>query len=211
MDGLHMLGADEIGEGYADLIGPIFQAAGGIVQSGVNYHEQDQAKKKLAADDEAKVKAAMAADINAVTAAAKADVSAQLKSPSAAVDAGAAAAAVAAQTRAGSVLSPAAAEQRARAAEAALAAATAKAQASPKDGYLLAVMKAWTATVNKAQNSQITSTALVPTTGAASGYDTGESWFMRPVLGPVPGWGVALGGAGTLGVVALAVKKWFLH
>lgn len=198
---LELLGVDECVGLDAGSFGSIFQAAGELAKGGISLYEQDKAEKKAAADSDAKLKAVIAADVAASVAAARADVSAQAKSASAQVDKAAAEAAARAQDRAGSALSPTNSAQRAEAAEKALAQATAKAQASPKDAYAVALMKAWTATVNKANNVQLT--ADQPARPAEGG---GESWLTRKVVGPVPGWGVAAGGVGLVGLIGLSLR-----
>ena len=43
--------------------------------------------------------------------------------------------------------------------------------------------------------------------GKAPKEEGGESWITKPVLGPIPGWGVLTGGAGILGGIALVLAK----
>lgn len=208
MDGLDLLGAeDKKGFDY----GALAQAAGGIIQYGTAAADKDKAEKKSAAEEKASLETAVAADLTAATAAARAAVSQQLKSPSAAIDASAAATAIAAQDRAAAKLSSDAADKRADAAEKALADATKAAQAAPKDGYKAALVIAWTAIVNKAHN-----TSIVTSDGGSGGGKRGKgddggqkNWFVRPVLGPIPGGGVLAIGAGVLAGLAFVVKKLF--
>lgn len=192
---LDLLGAE--GGGFD--FGTIFKAAGELAQGGISMYEQKQAKEKAAADDSAKVNAAVQADTAASVAMAKADYSAVMKAPSASIDAAAAEVASRAQDRAGSVLGTDGQAKRAKAAEAALDRAIVNAQNKPKDRYAMALVKAWTATVNKAQNVQIVSAASsgpVPDTGGIGDF------LSRRVVGPVPVWGVGLAGAGVLGLLA---------
>lgn len=173
-------------------LGTLFQTAGSLAQAGVNLYESEKAKQdaeaasaKSSAQERAKLEAAISADVNAAVAAARAAFSAQSKLASAAVDASAASQAAAAQARAGASLSPESVEKRLEAANRALAAATAKAQANPKDAYALALMNAWTATTNKIQNVQITDpgpTGFSGPRGASrkgGGHDHAESWLDR--------------------------------
>ncbi len=198
---LELLGVDHVGLDPASF-GSIFQAAGELAKGGISLYETDKAEKKASADDKAKLAAAVAADIAASTAAAKAESSVQTKAASAEVDKAAAEAAGRAQGRAGAALPPALAPQRAEAAEKQLAAATALAQKNPKAPYAVALMKAWTATVNKANNTQISTADAVPKASEA-----GESWLTKPAIGPVPGWGVAAGGVGLMGILGLVLKR----
>jgi hypothetical protein len=103
-------------------------------------------------------------------------------------------------------LDPDTAKKRSLAAEKALAEAIKNAQAAPKDPYRAALVAAWTATVNKAQSMSI---MLAPSkTGFPPRMSQQEdSWLMRPVLGPVPGWGVAAGGVGLLALLGVVAKK----
>lgn len=202
MDGLHYLGCDtHVGFDY----GSILQSAGGLASGIISSVEEDKAKEKLAADDEKKAQAAIAADLAASNAAARAETSAALKQPSAAVDASAAQTAAAAQDRAAADLSPSASEKRAAAADKALKDATASAQASPKDGYKAALVRAWTTTANKAHNVSIVSSEGGK--GKKGDKSGGESWFTRRVVGPIPGYGVVVGGVGILGILGLVIKK----
>lgn len=193
---LELLGA-EAPAGWGALIGPIVQGAGELAKGGISIYEQHQAeeaaaaaKQKAVADDAAAARAAISADVTASLASARAQMAAQLKQASAPIDREAAEMALRAQDEAGADLSPAASKQRVDAARKALETATRKAQASPKDVYAVSLMRAWTATLNKAGNRQIASaTSLVPEAGQG-----GPSWFTRPVVGPVPGWGVLAGG-----------------
>ncbi len=199
---LALLGVNHVGLDPASF-GSIFQAAGELAKGGISIYEQDKAEKKASADDKAKLTAVIAADIAASTAAAKAESAVQTKASSAEVDKVAAEAAGRAQDRAGAALPASLAPQRVEAAEKQLAAATAQAQKNPKAPYAVALLKAWTATVNKANNTQISSADVAPRrTG-----EGGESWLTRPVVGPVPGWGVAAGGVGLAAVLGLVLRR----
>lgn len=191
----------------------IFNLAGNLAQTGLNIADSekqkqqaqqtaDAAKAKTTADDRNKLNAVLAADAAASQAAAKAAYSAQGKLASAPIDASAAQQAAQMQARAGMGLSPAVTDQRLDAAQKALAQATAKAQANPKDGYAVALMNAWQATLNKIQNVQITG----PESGggkAGKGGKGGGSW-LDGKTGPVPNKVVA--GAGVLAAGGLLVK-----
>lgn len=200
MEGLHLLGVD---------YGSILQSAGGIITSAVDVAQQAEKEKQLAGAEKKKLDTAIAADVAASNAAAKAAVSAQLKSASAQIDLMAAQSAIAAQDRAGAALSAESAELRVAAAEKQLELATQNAQATPKDGYKAALAAAWTQTVNKARNLDI---QAAPARGAGKGGGAGsekEPWLTRRVLGPVPGWGVVVGGGALATVLGYLVKKIF--
>lgn len=197
MEGLDCFGAFDWGG--------LIQTAGNAAQFGVTAYQKSEADKKAASDQASALKRAIEADANASVAVARARASEQGKTPTAAVDQMAAQTAVAAQDRAGVGLNSESSRKRAEAAERALAEAIKNAQAAPKDIYKAALVAAWTQTVNKAQNTTIVTqpspTGLPP---AAP-----ESWFTRPVLGPIPGYGVLLGSAGLATGVGLLVKKFF--
>lgn len=195
------IGNTEIGFDFGDGFGQILQAAGGLTTGITSMVKKDQDEKKLASDDEAKLKSAIAADLAAAAALAKADVSVQLKSASAAIDKAAADSAESAQDRAASKLSSDANDRRADAADQALARAVAAAQAAPKDGYKSALVKAMTTVANKAHSGAIVSSENKGSEVAKS--DSG-SWFSGKT-GPVPNKAIA--GVGALGVAALVAKK----
>jgi hypothetical protein len=201
--GFEVLGCDdEIGLDYGQLL----QAAGGVAQYGVSAAEQEKKESAGKADDAKKLAAVIAADYAASEASAKADASAQLKSPSASIDAIAAQTALATQDAAGAAgFSSDSAKKRADSADQALAAAIKEAQSKPKDVFLAAKVKAWQATANKAHGSAIVS--LDKGGSGGKGGPGGESFFTKKVLGPIPGWGVLTLGAGVLGAVAIVLKK----
>lgn len=210
MDGLDCLGAenaDEVGFDYGSLL----QAAGGVATYGVSAAEAEKKESSDKSADDKKVKDAIAADVAAASAIAKAAVSAQLKNPSAAMDATAADMAVAAEDKAGGAgLSPDGAKRRADAADTALAAAVKLAQSKPADQFAAAMVKAWQATANKAH-----STAIASSDGSDSGGKHGKgdkggsggSWLTKPAIGRLPGYGILAVGAGLLGLVVVVLKK----
>ena len=197
MDGFDCLGAEVVGFDW----GGAAQTAGGVISFATEAAEKDKAEKKSSADEKAALDKSIAADLAASNAVAKAAVSAKLKSPSASIDKTAAQSALAAQDKAGAALSADSASKRADAADKALDLAIKNAQAKPNDGYLAALVDAWTQTANKAHNVSITSS---DDSGGGKkgkrGHDDGggQSWFTRPVLGPIPGAGVLALGAGVL-------------
>jgi hypothetical protein len=200
-DGLDTLGAEDVmGIDY----GSILQAAGGLATAGVSAAEQKKKEDEAKADEDKKVKAAIAADQAAASAMATADLSAQAKGPSMAIDAQAAQMAISAQDAAGAGLSADGQKKRAAAADATLAAVVKAAQARPTDLNQKALVKAWTTVANKAHAG-----AISPTPGSGLDIYGGQSWFTRPVWGRVPGAGVLAISAGALGVVGFAVKKFF--
>lgn len=201
MSGFDCLGAESVGFDYSAL----FKVAGGLLEGGGSMLEQKQAGDKATTDSATKLDAAITADRDASNAATKADVSAQLRSKSAKADADAADKASAAQDKAGADLSPDDIQKRADAADKMLATATKSAKAKPNDGYKAALVKAWTATVDKIHSQ-----------GGSDGGDKGkkdkgekdqESWFSRPVLGPLSGSMVLAVGAAGVVVLGLVVKK----
>lgn len=203
MDGLDTLGAEDVmGVDY----GGILQAAGGLATAGISAAEQKKAEDAAKANESKNVAAAIAADQAAATAMAAAELSAAAKGPSAAIDAQAAQMAITAQDRAAAALAGDGHKKRAEAAEATLAAVVKVAQSKPTDRNQAALVRAWTAVVNKAHAG-----AIMATPGA-SGFDAygGQSWFTRPVMGSVPGYGVLLIAGGALTAVGLVVKKFFM-
>lgn len=209
MDGLRYLGCEEyvgLDFGY----GTLFKTAGGIAEGAIVAHEQDVAQEKLDKDEETRVSAAVAADIAASNAQARAEISAQLKSPSASIDAQAAQLSASAQDKAGGALSDAGSQKRAVAADKALADAIKNAQAAPKDGYKAALVKAWTAASNKAHNTSIVSSDAGGGKGKGKGgKGSGESFWTRRVVGPLPGAAVVPIGVGVVGALGYAVKRIF--
>lgn len=218
---LDLLDADIVGEGeggggggFGDFgLSSIFNLASNLAQGGVNIYEGEQKKKqaaagraKSAAEEQSRLQAAISADGAATQAAARAAFSAAQKLASAEVDQAAAAQASGAQARAGAGLSPDSTRKRIEAAEKALAAATSKAQAAPKDAYALAAMRAAQATLNKIQNAEIVGPeggGSAPASRAASGGGGGAGW-LEGKTGPVPNKVVA--GAGALGALGLLFK-----
>jgi hypothetical protein len=199
MDGFDCLGADVVGFDPTSLLAP----AGAIATYGVSAYEADKKEKEQKADQGKALQAVIAADYAASEAAAKADVSAQLKSASAGIDATAAQMASSAQDVAASAgLSAESSKKRADEADKALKAAISEAQKKPKDGYAQAKVRAWQATVNKAHSGAIVA--------RGSGLDSygGESWFTKPAIGKLPGWGVLVVAAGLLTAGGLLLKKY---
>lgn len=206
-DGLDTLGAEDVmGVDY----GSILQAAGGLATAGVSAAEQSKKDDADKADQDKKVKAATAADVTAANAMAQADISAAGKLPSASIDAQAAQMAVSADDTAGAALSADGQKQRAAAADSTLAMVVKAAQAKPTDAHQAALVKAWTAIANKAHSGAISGD------GGKGGKDKsgfdgygGGSWWTKPAVGKIPGYGVVLGGVGILGALGLVVKKFF--
>lgn len=200
---LDFVGANvEIGFDWSEGLGSIFQAAGGLTQGITSIVEKEQAKQKAAVEEKAAIDASVKADLAAAFALQRAALSAALKSASAEMDKTAADIAVSAADRAGAKLSAGAQAARADAANQSRATAISAAQASPKDAAKKALVDAWTMLINKAQ------------AGAIIASDKGEvvpreekSWLTKPAVGPVPGWGLAAGGAALAAVLA---KKFLL-
>ena len=199
--GLDLLGAEEGGvPGWGGLIGPIVQAAGGIAQGGLSIYEQQEKEKKAKAESASEVAAAIRDDAAAASALANAAASTMLKRPTADIDQATANAALSRSRSHGP------SQGRADAAQKALDAATAAARKNPKDAYKMALARAWVQIANVADN------ALVKAADQPKGGDTGwgESWWTRPAVGKIPGWGVVAGGGGVLVGLGLAIKKWLL-
>lgn len=205
-DGLDTLGAEDVMAVGVDY-GAILQTAGAAGTGAFSIYEQDKKEKEAKANETKNVNAAIAADKAAATAMATAELSAAAKGPSAAIDAQAAQMAATAQDRAAALLSADGHKKRVDAAEATLAAVMKVAQQKPTDRNQQALVRAWTAIVNKA-NAGVVTAANVP---GASGFDMygGQSWFTRPAWGAVPGYGVLLIAGGALTAVGLVVKKFF--
>jgi hypothetical protein len=195
---LDYFGVDEFGFDYGSLL----QAAGNLTTGIVSSVEESQKQEKASSEQTKALDTAVQADIAASNTAAQAMVSAQLKSASAKKDAAAAQAAAQAAAGAGAGLSPESAKSRQDTADKMLANATARAQAKPKDGYLAATVKAWTQTVNKLHDGG----SLEEKKGKKT---SDEGWLTRRVVGPIPGYGVLVGGAGLLGGIGIVVKKIF--
>lgn len=214
---LALLGADPVPTGgLSSWLGPIFQGAGEIAKGGIAIYEGQQAEKKAGEDKKRfdaeakqKLEAAKVADRVASEAAARAAVSAASKGPGAAADAANAEVTARAQDRAAAPLTQyqGANEQRIEAAEQALQAAARSAADSPKDTYKLALVRAWQATVNKANAGQIVASDKAQGQGGGEVRGSGDSFWTKKVIGPVPGWGVAAGGVGVVGLGALLLKK----
>lgn len=203
--GAECIGDDNGGGGILSFITPVLQTAGEAAKAGIAYKEGKDAAERASTNEKASIEAATGADRAAVTAIAKAEVSALTKSASAAIDKDAAEDMVRRQDRAASALSESGQRQRAAAAEDALSKAITAAQASPKDQFKLALMKAWRMTVNKAQSGAIASSASPSTPASGGDSSVGVmAWLSRPAIGPVPNWGLAAGG---VGIVALLAKK----
>jgi hypothetical protein len=220
-DGFDCFGTDEeLGFDTSALL----QGAGGLASGVMAQVKDDQAKNKVSADESKKLANAIAADIVAVTAAAKADTTApkvgRATGVSATADAAAAKIAASAADKAAAGLSADSQQKRADAADKALAASVAALQKSPSNEYQAALVTEWTAQANKAHSGSISASddGSADDSGGGKkgkggkgkkGADAGGSILTRPVLGPVPLWGVLVGGAGILGVVGVVVKKMF--
>lgn len=211
---LHLLGAEQPGQAAAQaaggfswggIVGPILQFAGEAGKTGISMWEQNETQNRLAAEEQSKLTAALDADRKATAAIARADVAVKLNMPTKAADQGAAEVAERAQDRAGAALSPAASAKRVTVAEDALEKAAAASQSDPKSAYKAALVRAWTKTANKANG--ITLVTSDSGRNISAGTARGGSWFTRPVVGPVPGWGVAVGGVGLLTGLGLFLRR----
>jgi hypothetical protein len=196
-DGFDSLGFD---------FGKLLQATGGVATYGVSAYEEEKKAKEDKATQSKNLSAVIAADQAAANAIAKAEFSAATMAPSAAIDAQAAQMAVATEDRAGAAgLSAESQKKRAEVAEGGLNAAVKAAQARPADKYLAALVKAWGLVVNKANSGAI----MAAGQPGASGFDSYGSWWTRPAVGKLPGWGVVTIGVGLATAVGVVVKKMF--
>jgi len=221
MNGLDFLGADPAPRAQRHALGmdlgiysSILKAAGGVAEGAIEAHEADEAKAKTDKEESDKVSAVINADVAAVVAAARSAISDLTKSNTAATDKAAAQIAASAQDRVAQGLSSSGQEKRADAADKALNVAINRSRSSPNDKYLAELVKQWTTVANKAHGGAVASVDDETSDkkggkgkkgkGAAVG---GDSWFMRPVVGPIPGYGVAIGGTGALVGLGLLAKK----
>jgi hypothetical protein len=209
-DGLDSFGCEDIGVDY----GSILQSGGALAQGIVAAKEASDAESKTSADEQKKLSLSIAADVAAVAASARADTTAprvgRASSPTAAVDAQAADLAMKAADHMAEGLSEASQQKRADAADKQLADAIKRAQANPKDEYLAAMVKEWTAQANKAHNGSITASDDGKKGKKGKGA-SGESFWTRRVIGPIPGYGVVAGGVGLAGGLGFAIKKIFFR
>lgn len=176
--------------------GDIFKSTGELVKGGAELYEKEQAAKKSSADDKKSLDDAIAKDITASKAVAVAAMSAAT-----AADKESAKFALSLQDKAGEKLSGDSQSKRADAADKALGEAMAKWKASPKDEFAAALVKAWQATSTKAHGGAIVAKGDESESKSAKrsrGDDDSGSGIMsllrKKVVGPVPVWGVGLGG-----------------
>ncbi len=99
------------------------------------------------------------------------------------------------------------AAERVTAAELSLEMTTTKLQANPTDRLLQILRKAWQETLTSVQNAEIVQSDKPSSERVSTLQAAEKSWFVRPVVGPIPGYGVVLGSAGVAGLGWLAVKK----
>lgn len=187
-----------------------FKAGGELVQRGLDYRAQKEAESKAGKDTEAALTKVVTADRQATAANARALESGEAKSPSHDADAQALELASAAQDDAARGLSNDNQKKREQIAKDDLSKAVADWQkaTSSKDAaatkaasYKVAAAKV---TWGKAQNALMVAAAQP---GAAGLETHSRSWFTRPVLGPLPGAVVLVGGAALgAGLLALVVK-----
>ena len=223
MSGYTILGeyrGESVGEGgsWMDMLPGLFSAAGGAAGSLIEKKKTDDAAAKTAKDSEAALYAAITADQRAKDALAKALVSEELKSSSASADRMAADMALSTQDEAARGLSPENQKKRSEAAKKALEKATNEWQAASANNKP-AVTKAkelWVKAAQtiyaKTQNALMVSAAQLPGGLAQQQWQMqqmqmqNQSWFTRPVLGPIPGYGV-VGGLAAVAVAAAVVLK----
>lgn len=192
--------------------GDVMKAGGALAEAGIKTYETQKAADEASAAEKKKLDVVKAADERAAIAMANSMTSEGLavsapagKSKTAAIakastDKRALEAAILAQDRAAEDLPVAVVKARVDAANVALDAAVQKQVATPTSTYAQNLVKAWQKIITKAKYGEIVKRADAPIT-------LYESWWTRPAVGPVPGWGVAVGGVGMLGVIGLIVKR----
>ncbi len=203
--------------GSGNIISSVFDMLKQGTQGVIQMKSDKDAAAKAAGDSSAALNAATAADKTAKDALAKALVSEALNLGSASADRLASDLASQAEDAATAGLSPDNQKKRADAARAALQAATNEWQAASagKDANITKVKELWVKAAQmiyaKTQNAMLQQAAQVPGGVVQHQQDMvkvpSQSWFTRPVLGPIPGIGVVgiLAAAGT--AVAVMLKK----
>ena len=204
---LNMLGSIGVAGPYGDLYGSLFSTAGNLGEGIMKAVDADKAEKEASSRDKSALDAAITADLAASSALAAALASAAFAKDErgqALAQANKMAADIALSTQdvAGAKVPAALVPQRVDKAQAQLAAAVAKLQAAPGDAYAQGLVKAWTQTLNKAQNGQIVKSAP-----DGPRQQVQEGWLTQKGLLGLPNYGVVAGGAGLAGAVWYAVKK----
>lgn len=205
---------EETSSDTGGIISNIFDMVKQGTQSVVAAKAQKDAANKAAGDSAAALNAAISADNVARDAIAKALISAALSQPSASADQAAMTLALQTEDMAAVGLSSENQKKRADAALDALKKATANWQTASKDTTSAKIasfsVQAAQQVYGKTQNMMLQQAAQVP--GGVVQHQQemakvpSQSWFTRPVVGPVPGWGV-LAGLGAIGTaVAVALK-----
>jgi len=200
--GITILGAADTGFNWQGLVSAAAEAA----NTGITYAQQKSAKEQADRDSATKAQAAIDADAHAVDALA----AAQVALPGPAQDAARLEVqqAVLAEDAASAGLSPDAAAKRLKAAQdsatkaaSEYSAAVVAAGADPKNATKQSALalagakaKAWATVITKAQAWQMVQSPTTPSAPTPPPRRDSGSWWTRPVAGPVPGWGVAVGG-----------------
>ena len=185
-----------------------FNVASEVLSRGLEYKEGKEAAAVAAKTGAADLRRVVDADQRVKDAVYTARVSEEFKRPTAEADKAAAAQAILAQEIAAEGLSPENQKKRAAAAKAALDRAVAewqKAAAGANKGAARAkqiMVEVADAIYGKTQYQRITANP-----GEGQSAAAGPSWWTRPVVGPVPGWGVAVGSAGIAAAVGTILWK----
>jgi hypothetical protein len=192
--GFDCLGVSYIGD---DLLSTILKTGAAVAEGQIEAHEQGQADAKTASEEHAHFEAAKSADAQAATAIAHAIVSGALNASTADSDRTFAEKMFTDAHTARSALAPDSEKMRDAAAKSQLARAVANAASSHGDGYKKALADAWQKVVSS-------NTAFDAKTSSTK---SSESWLTRRVLGPVPGYGVLVGGGGILAGIGYAITR----
>jgi hypothetical protein len=187
----------EDGGGGGFNYGSLFKMAGGLLEGGANILQQQQAEKEQTAAAESSLQKVLAADKAAANALVKADLSTQLKSKNAAALIKAATAAVLETDKVAAGLSPDGQQKRLDEANRMLGSVKKVLQAN-KNPNTIALVKAWTAIVDKIRN-----VASTPMQDLAEQ----ESWLLRPAVGKLPGYGVLVGAGALTVVLGVVITK----
>lgn len=209
-----ILGDGDSGGIISDVFDFLKKGTANVIQA----KQAKDAAEKATRDSAADLQNAIAADQMAKDALGKALVSEDFKTSSAAADRLAANMALQAEDTAAAGLSTDNQKKRAAAAVAAVQKATQEWQAASagKDKSTARVKELWVQAAQqiyaKTQNAMIAQAANLPG-GIQQQAQTPpapppQSWFSRPVLGPIPGGVVAAGGATILAtIIAILLKK----
>ena len=192
--GFDSYGAVHIGD---DILSTILKTGAAVAEGQIEAHQQGDADAKTASEEHANFEAAKAADAQAATAIAHAIVSSALGAKTADSDRTLAEKLFSDAHTARGKLAPDSEKLRDAAAKGQLRLAQARASAAPTDGYKKALADAWQKVVSS-------DTAF---DAKKTGTKSNEPWLTRRVLGPIPGYGVLVGGGGLLAGIGFAISR----